>query len=120
MPPRNTLPSQDRAARSQLARLLYESRPLVRGSLVSMARRCGKPGCRCVLDDDHKHVSLYLSAPVEGKRRMIYVPASLEDRVRAAVEAMNLADQWIDEMSAAFLKELDRLKKKPPEPGGTR
>jgi hypothetical protein len=83
-----------------------------------MARVCGKPTCRCA--QGAKHVSLYLAARVDGKRRMIYVPAELEGRVRSAVEDTIQADQWIDEVSAAFLMELVRLKKQRQTPGGTR
>jgi hypothetical protein len=44
-----------------LAQLLHE-REVIAGSVVSMARRCGKRGCRCAQGE--KHVSLYLSIKV--------------------------------------------------------
>jgi hypothetical protein len=117
MPPRNSLSAHERASRSRLAQLLHAARPLLRGSLVTMKRVCGKPTCKCARGE--KHVSLYLSVRWQAKRKMIYVPPELEDRVRAAVEDGLRADRWLDEVSQAFLQELIRLKKH-SHPGGSR
>lgn len=80
----NRFAPQERSARSRLAQLLH-SHEVIHGSLVSMARRCGKAGCRC--EQGEKHVSLYLSVKIEGKRRMVYIPAPLEEEVRRRADA---------------------------------
>ncbi len=67
---RNRFSPQERTARSRLAQLMHDHE-FIRGSVVSMARCCGKKNCRC--QQGEKHVSLYLSIKIEGKRRMIYV-----------------------------------------------
>jgi len=81
---RNRFTPEERAARSRLAQLLHDQE-VIAGSVVSMARRCGKKGCHC--ERGEKHVSLYLSIQVEGKRRMVYIPAPLEQEVRRRVDA---------------------------------
>ncbi len=81
---RNRFASKERSARSRLAQLLHDHE-VIRGSVVSMARRCGKAGCHCA--QGQKHVSLYLSVNIEGKRRMVYIPAQLEEEVRRRVDA---------------------------------
>ena len=48
---------------------------LIRGSLVTMIRVCGRKNCRCF--KGYKHRSLYLSQSVKGKLKMIYIPNSL-------------------------------------------
>jgi hypothetical protein len=95
---RNRFTPQERSARSRLAQLLHEH-DVICGSVVSMARTCGKAGCRCA--QGKKHVSLYLSAKVEGRRRMVYVPPELEDEVRKRVAAYREVEHLTDVVSAA-------------------
>ena len=47
MPSKSQLPPKDRAARSRLVQLLGAAQPIARASLVTMARVCGKKGCKC-------------------------------------------------------------------------
>ncbi|MBI4332816.1 MAG: hypothetical protein HY673_16225 [Chloroflexi bacterium] len=52
---------------------------MVRGSLLELMRKCGKPGCKCLRGELHGP-NYYLSLPKPGKRsRMIPVP---RDRVK--------------------------------------
>lgn len=102
MPHRAPLPAQDRAARSRLIRLLGAGKPLAQASLVTMARRCGKPGCKCVQGE--KHVSLYLAARVGKTRKMLYVPPELEAAARRWVENGKAAQGLLDQMSQAQLE----------------
>ena len=95
---RNRFTSEERAARSRVAQLLHE-REVIAGSVVSMARRCGKKGCRCVRGE--KHVSLYLSIKIEGKRRLVYIPPELEEEVRRQVGAYREAEQLTQVVSEA-------------------
>ena len=44
--PRSQRPAEDRHARSRAVQHIADN-PLLRGSLVSMARTCGKAGCHC-------------------------------------------------------------------------
>ena len=60
---------------------------LLRGSLVTLRRRCGKPGCRCA-DGEQLHETPALSYSDDGRTRVLTlteadVPAAL-DRYRAA------------------------------------
>lgn len=87
---RNRFAHKERAARSRLAQLLHDHE-VIHGSLVSMARRCGKAGCHC--EQGEKHVSLYLSVKIAGKRRMVYIPAHLEKEVRRCVKAYREVEQ---------------------------
>ena len=111
MPSRSQLPTEDRAARSQLLKLLAGANPLARASLVSMARACGKKNCKCA--KGQKHVSLYLSTRVGKERKMIYVPSELERQARTLVENFRTVEELIEKMSQASLKRfLDRKDKR--------
>jgi hypothetical protein len=99
----------ERAARSRLAQLLHEQ-DVICGSVVSMARTCGKAGCRCAQGE--KHVSLYLSTKVEGKRRMVYIPPELEQEVRQRVGAYREVEALTAEVSAACVDRVLERKRK--------
>ena len=77
---------------------------MVRGSLIVLRRRCGKPGCHCATGEPHETPALSYS--VEGKTRMLtlggvelsevedaiarYEAArgELEGRARSGIEAL--------------------------------
>ena len=118
MTPRTQWTEPERYHRSQLAKLLHEQ-TLLAGSLVTMARSCGKPKCKC--RHGHKHVSLYLSIRHGEHRKMIYVPPSLEPAVRAAVETHQQAQRLTAQVSQAclerFLADKAELQKGPAGAG---
>ena len=73
--------------RTSLLRHLATVGPLIDGSLVTIARACGNPNCKCTRGE--KHQSLYLTykghrkAPGEAaKTKTLYVPVALEGEVR--------------------------------------
>ena len=108
MPPRAQLAPTERAARSRLIQLLAAAKPIARASLVTMARSCGKKGCKCA--QGHKHVSLYLATRVGKARKMLYVPHELENLARSLVENVRKVEQLIEEMSQASLERFAREK----------
>ena len=104
MPSKSQLPPKDRTARSRLVQFLGASHPVARASLVTMARVCGKKGCKCAQGE--KHVSLYLAARVGKKRKMLYVPPELEDEARRLVQNARTVEELLEEMSQASLERL--------------
>ncbi len=73
--------------RDALLRKLGTIGPFIDGSLVTIARTCGNPRCRCTRGE--KHVSFYLtykpprsSKGKASKTKTIYVPVAMEDEVR--------------------------------------
>ena len=105
---------EERSARSRLAQLLHDHE-VIRGSVVSMARRCGKAGCHC--QQGQKHVSLYLSVKIEGKRRMVYIPARLEQEVRRRVEAYREVERLTQVVSEACVNRVLERKREPKDNG---
>jgi hypothetical protein len=112
---RGYLPTRERLARSRLAKLLHQ-KPLLIGSLVSMSRVCGKPGCKCAQGE--LHPGLYLSLRVGEKRKMIHVPQSLEAQVRQWVgtyqEVWRLMEQVSEACYQRFFREKQRARGKRP------
>jgi len=112
---RGYLPAKERQARSRLAKLLHQ-KPLLIGSLVSMLRVCGKPGCKCA--QGQLHPGLYLSLRVGEKRKMIHVPQALEAQVRQWVGTYQEVWRLMEKVSEAcyqrFLREKQRARGKRP------
>jgi transposase len=91
---------QLRARRRRLASGLSDVETLLRGTLMSQGRRCGKDGCRCATGDLHGPYT-YLSVVRPGGRpRMLYVPADLVDLVSGQVAAAARVEAVLAEISA--------------------
>jgi len=99
---RGKLTQKDLQAHSQLTKLVHSKR-LLCGSLVTMARVCGNPRCKCATEGQ-KHVSLYLSIRDGKKRKMICIPKKWEDTITQWVENYKQANELMAEISAGSLK----------------
>lgn len=97
---RSQRPVEERHARSRAVQHVADN-PLLRGSLVTMARTCGKAGCHC--QQGEKHVSLYLAVRLGNRRKMIYVPPAMEQTVRGWVENGHEVDRLLDFISQQCL-----------------
>jgi hypothetical protein len=115
MRPRSHLPDPERRARSRLAQILHEQ-PFLCGSLVSMQRTCGKPGCKCTRGE--LHAGLYLALRVGGQRKMFHVPQAMEPIIRQWVanyqEAWRLMEQISERCLKRFFLNKEPLRRKRP------
>jgi hypothetical protein len=100
MKSRSQRPAEERHTRSLAVKHVSEN-SLLRGSLVTMSRTCGKAGCHC--QQGEKHVSLYLAIRQDGRRKMIYIPPAMEEMVRTGVENGREVDQLLDVISQQCL-----------------
>lgn len=111
-----SLPAKERQLRSRLHQLLSGAEGFLHGSLIVMARRCGKPGCRCASDDQARHRSLCLGQTRGGKTTMIHIPADMEPRVGQWVENFNEAATLLEELSQQGRKRLKQAKQQAAKP----
>ena len=109
-----SLPTEERRLRSQLHQLLYAAEGLLHGSLIEMARRCGKPSCRCATDEEAKHRSLYLGQTRKGKTTMQYVPKDLEETARDWTADFQLALELLEQINQQGRARLKAKKQKSP------
>ena len=79
---------------------------LLRGSLIVLRRRCGKPACHCAQGSPHTTPALSYSD--QGKTRIITLrPADLPE-VRAALRRYHQAQTQLERQAAAGLRQLTR------------
>lgn len=73
-----------------------QGRPrLVRGSVVTHRRRCGKSNCRCATGEE-LHESTVLSYSEAGRTRFVMLPAEEVAAVRAAVQRYRAAQAKLE------------------------
>jgi hypothetical protein len=93
----------ERDCRSRLNQLIA-GRGLLRGTLRVCERTCGKPNCKCIRGE--KHASLYLVFSQGGKLKHIFVPRSMESKVRLWVGEYRRAQELIENISDIYREKL--------------
>jgi hypothetical protein len=91
-------------ATSHLAKLVYGG-SYIRGNAVIMKRVCGNPRCRCATQGK-KHISLYLCRKQEGKTKMTYVPAKLEEDVKRKIDNYHKIKDLLEKVSELNYEQL--------------
>lgn len=101
-----------------LLRALKQRRPLIRGNVYNLRRKCGKDGCRC--QEGHLHESWVLSVPEKGRKRMRTIPKgkrtqwqSMSERYRRFRRARSRLVKLFAEI-IKLIDELERERTVPP------
>jgi hypothetical protein len=95
-----------RKLRERMRALSFQ--PLMRGSIVQLRRRCGKPNCACATDPEARHGGSYLSVHLSGRTQTLYLRPEDEERVRKAIAAYQELWEVIDGLTACEFAELKR------------
>jgi hypothetical protein len=56
----------------RLVEPFFSDRPVIKGSVYELRRRCGKPGCKC--EQGELHARMVVSASEKGKTRLRVIP----------------------------------------------
>ncbi len=106
--------------RSDLEARLLKHERFVKGSLVSLRTRCGKPNCRCQRSKKQRHgPRLYISISLRGRQRMVYIPKAVMEQTRTLVEQARsfrtARKEWlkINQLLWKIFMEMERLKTRP-------
>ncbi len=78
---------------------------MVRGTVVTHRRRCGKANCRCATGES-LHESVVLSYSQSGRTKFLMLPASEVEAVRAATERFRAARTQLDNQANDGLAQL--------------
>lgn len=85
---------------------------MLRGSVITHRRRCGKANCRCA-SGEQLHESTVLSYSEGSKTRFVMLPEVEVEKVRQATQRFKAAKASLDARAEASLKELiTRLKRR--------
>ncbi len=105
---RNALTEKERRASSKAAKLIHDSQFVI-GSMVEVARVCGKPNCKCARGNKHK--SWCLAVRDQGKRKMIHIPHELEKEVFKWVTTYRELRQQMETISQSNVERIVLSKK---------
>ena len=108
----------------QLVEPFFSDRPVIKGTVYELRRRCGKPGCKCALGD--LHARMVVSASEKGRTRLRVIPrgflVEVQERVkryqelrrvRARLVTIHRQMLWVlDEMEGMRREELPSSDKK--------
>jgi hypothetical protein len=100
--------TQSRYRKRLAAALGKELGLMVRGSLVEIRGRCGKPTCACAHDRTRGHLRHYLSFAEGGRTRMVYLRKEEVGRVRRGIGAWRRFRTLSKEVAMSNLGELLR------------
>ena len=97
---------------AELIEVGYERKPMVKGTVYELARKCGKAGCACTRGQLHR--SMVLSWSEEGRTRLLSIPA---ERVKGLREKSERYTQYraaraeVTRVQRRILKLLDQIEK---------
>lgn len=79
---------------------------LLRGSLITLRRRCGKASCHCARGQPHSSPALSFST--KGKTSILTLTPDLLPEVRAALQRYRRQQQSLERQAEAGLRQLAR------------
>jgi len=79
---------------------------LLRGSLITLRRRCGKPSCRCARGEPHCSPALSFSS--KGKTKILTLTPDLLQEIRWALQLYRRQQQSLERQAEAGLRQLTR------------
>ena len=88
-------------ARERLLARLPDLREVLRGSLVTRYRRCGRQGCHCAQEDDRGHGPAYylMVTLAAGQTIQVYVPQNYRKQVERWLKNFRRARETLEAVS---------------------
>ncbi|MDI7262174.1 MAG: hypothetical protein QME90_19945 [Thermodesulfobacteriota bacterium] len=94
----------------RLVEPFFSDRPLIKGTVYELRRRCGKPGCKCARGE--LHARMVVSASEKGKTRLRVIPrgflVEVQERVRRYQELRRIRVRLVT-IHREMLRVLDEI-----------
>ena len=88
----------------------FSDRPVIKGTVYELKRRCGKPGCKCARGE--LHARMVVSASEGGKTRLQVIPHGVLVEVQAKVrryQELRRVRARLGEIYRKMLKVMDQM-----------
>ena len=88
----------------------FSDRPVIKGTVYELKRRCGKPGCKCARGE--LHARMVVSASEGGKTRLQVIPHGFLVEVQAKVrryQELRRVRARLGEIYREMLKVMDQM-----------
>lgn len=83
---------------------------MIRGSVVKLKGKCGKPNCACAHDPEREHIRYYLSSSQAGRTQMVYIPKRYLPEVEKGIRAWKALKETSKELAEVNLAKILREK----------
>lgn len=93
-----------------LIRPFFSDRPVIKGTVYELRRRCGKPGCKCARGE--LHARMVVSASEGGRTRLRVIPHGFFVEVQAKVrryQELRRVRARLGEIHRKMLKVMDQM-----------
>lgn len=94
----------------RLVEPFFSDRPVIKGTVYELKRRCGKPGCKCARGQ--LHARMVLSASEGGKTRLQVIPHGFLVEVKQKVrryQELRRARARLGEIYRRMLRVIDQM-----------
>jgi len=94
----------------QLINPSFSDKPVIKGSVYELKRKCGKPGCKCAQGELHSR--MVLSASEKGKTRLRVIPHGFLVEVQIKVrryQELRRARSRLVEMHRKMIRVMDEM-----------
>lgn len=88
----------------------FSDKPVIKGSVYELKRKCGKPGCKCAQGELHSR--MVLSASEKGKTRLRVIPHGFLVEVQIKVrryQELRRARSRLVEMHRKMIRVMDEM-----------
>ena len=88
----------------------FPDRPVIKGTVYELKRRCGRPGCKCARGE--LHARMVVSASEGGKTRLQVIPHGFLVEIQAKVrryQELRRARARLGELYRKMLKVMDQM-----------
>jgi len=95
---------------SKLIEPSFSDKPVIKGSVYELKRKCGKPGCKCAQGELHSR--MVLSASEKGKTRLRVIPHGFLFEVQIKVrryQELRRARSRLVEMHREMIRVMDEM-----------
>jgi len=94
----------------RLIRPFFSDRPVIKGSVYELKRKCGKPGCKC--DQGQFHSCMVVSSSERGRTRLAVIPpgflAETQDKVQC-YQGLRRARARLVEVHREMIRVMDKM-----------
>jgi len=94
----------------EIIKPFFSDKPVIKGSVYELKRKCGKPGCQCA--KGKLHSSMVVSSSEKGKTKLQVIPQGLLVEVKSKVQRykkLRRSRRQLGEVHKSMLEVMDKM-----------
>lgn len=94
----------------EIIKPFFSDKPVIKGSVYELRRKCGKPGCQCV--EGKLHSTMVVSSSEKGKTRLKVIPQGFLVEVKTKVQRyqkLRRSRRQLGEVHKKMLEVMDEM-----------